>query len=244
MKKKILLIILTIFVGVLLADWDPGDDYKMHFPQLPDPTGWDVNITSPQMLADDWQCTETGPIRNIHFWGSSYSDIYGVEDNINIRIYSDIPNGPDGYSIPDQLLWERDFGQGEFTGRHYGTGLQGWYDPDPINPLIIPDDHNNFGQMNITNINDPFIQIENTIYWMSVSITLVQGSTELDGAKTSLDHFNDDAVYWDSINLKWTRLINPPAFDPPYDEHMDLAFVFYRRRTITGRTLVLHCFLS
>ncbi len=25
-----------------LADWDPSDGHKMHYPQLPDPVGWDV----------------------------------------------------------------------------------------------------------------------------------------------------------------------------------------------------------
>jgi hypothetical protein len=37
---------LAIFIGLVtalacrvLADWNPGDPHKMHFPQLPDPSG-------------------------------------------------------------------------------------------------------------------------------------------------------------------------------------------------------------
>ena len=29
------------------GDWAPGDTYKMHFPQLPNVNGWDVNATQP-----------------------------------------------------------------------------------------------------------------------------------------------------------------------------------------------------
>lgn len=36
-----------------LADWDITDGHKMHFPQLPDETGWAVNATQPLVLADD-----------------------------------------------------------------------------------------------------------------------------------------------------------------------------------------------
>ena len=63
------------------ADWDPGDPFKMHFPQLPDLTvdGLDV-MAGPALhplippggpferfLADDWQCTESGPVTGLHF---------------------------------------------------------------------------------------------------------------------------------------------------------------------------------
>ena len=49
------------------ADWDEGDDYKMHYPQMPDPTGWDICLVD-QWVADDFTCTESGPITDIHFW--------------------------------------------------------------------------------------------------------------------------------------------------------------------------------
>ena len=48
------------------ADWEPGMPFKMHYPQLPDPMGWDVKFTDPIVLADDWRCTQTGPVDDVH----------------------------------------------------------------------------------------------------------------------------------------------------------------------------------
>ena len=58
------------------ADWDRGDPFKMHYPQLPDPNGWDVTFVPeepgvPRMtLADDFKCMESGEITEVHFWVS------------------------------------------------------------------------------------------------------------------------------------------------------------------------------
>jgi hypothetical protein len=54
------------------AHWVPADGHKMHFPQLPDSAGWDVNQTPVEFmcLADDWMCSETGKVTDIHVWGS------------------------------------------------------------------------------------------------------------------------------------------------------------------------------
>jgi hypothetical protein len=65
LKKQLLLaFILFLFffnTTIVFGDWDPGDDFKMHFPQLPDPLGWDIVFypNSSWELADDWLCTET-----------------------------------------------------------------------------------------------------------------------------------------------------------------------------------------
>jgi len=41
----------------------------MHYPQLPDTDGWDVDATMPITVVDDWTCSETGWVKDIHFWG-------------------------------------------------------------------------------------------------------------------------------------------------------------------------------
>jgi len=96
----------TLFFAMLIvgaaavaaqADWNEGDLYKMHWPQLPDlgQNGMDVfcspgapeevvfdpmygNIILPaipqKMLADDFLCTAGGPITDIHLWGSWWED--------------------------------------------------------------------------------------------------------------------------------------------------------------------------
>ena len=74
MKKIITILTIVVMVSPVLADWDPGDDYKMHYPQLPDPYGWDVSFTNGP-LGDDWKCTQTGPVDDIHMWVSFRGDL-------------------------------------------------------------------------------------------------------------------------------------------------------------------------
>ena len=46
MRKSIaVLAVMAMVAPAAVADWDPGDGHKMHYPQLPDPNGWDVNFT-------------------------------------------------------------------------------------------------------------------------------------------------------------------------------------------------------
>jgi len=75
------------------CNWEPGDPHKMHYPQLPDTTGWDVNATWPVVLADDWRCTETGWIKDVHFWGSWRDGIQGYIQQFSLSIHEDIPAG-------------------------------------------------------------------------------------------------------------------------------------------------------
>lgn len=74
-KTLVTLIVAVCLIAPLAwADWIPSDGHKMHYPQLPDPSGWDVNAMVDQVfarkLADDWRCSESGPVKDIHFWGS------------------------------------------------------------------------------------------------------------------------------------------------------------------------------
>jgi len=75
------------------CNWQPGDPHKMHFAQLPDTTGWDVNATWPVVLADDWECSETGWVKDIHFWGSWRDGIQGEISQFVLSIHEDIPAG-------------------------------------------------------------------------------------------------------------------------------------------------------
>ena len=71
--RKLVVLASIVCAAALTAsasgDWVPGDGHKMHFPQLPDEDGWDVKA-SYLCLADDWECSEDGFVRDIHFWGS------------------------------------------------------------------------------------------------------------------------------------------------------------------------------
>ena len=167
--KKILIVFLCIFFSsaYAFADWDPGDGHKMHYPQLPDPNGWDV-YNFQTLLGDDWQCSSSGPVTDIHFWGSWQGDDPIRNDLLvfDISIWSNRPAGqiePPPFSTPEERLWQRTFSYPEFNVRGPQTGDQGWLEPPDV---FIRPDHNLFWQYNITNIQDPFIQQQGEIYWL------------------------------------------------------------------------------
>jgi len=66
------------------------------------------------------------------------------------------------------------------------------------------------------NISNPFTQIEGNIYWLNICINPIGV-----GWKSSLDTWNDTAVYWDNTYSRWMQLTTPE----PYNEYLDLAFV-------------------
>lgn len=212
------------------ADWDPGDPFKMHYPQLPDPNGWDIDVTT-DTVYDDFLCTQTGPIEDLHFWASWRGDLIGQIAWIDVSLHKDVPANIDlPYSHPDSLmysdpntLWFQRFLPGQFTQRPYGTGDQGWLAPSFTQPQWNRPDHQQFFQINIPRIDDPFIQEEGNIYWLGIHISVQDVGTEV-GWKTSLEHFNDDAVYWYTIlghpGPHWNELI-----DPMTGQSLDMAFV-------------------
>ena len=204
------------------CEWSTGDPHKMHFPQLPDLQGWDVDVTAANLLADDWKCSETGPVTDIHFWYSWQGDKVGIIDRVHASIYSNIPAGESatGYSIPGKLLWEGVFGPADCNLRHWATGDQGFI----MGGQGKPNDHKNIYQCNICNIPYPFIQQAGQIYWLVLSITIRDPVGTHIGWKTSLDHFEDDAVY--DAGGRWVELRDPRTMFS-----LDLAFV------ITGQVV-------
>ena len=256
-RKTVLAIVAICTVvlasGIARADWVPEDGHKMHFPQLPDPNGWDVNITADNMF-DDWKCSQSGPVDDIHFWASWKGDV-GVAgfDNadpnqfgaIRVQIWSDMPadcpDNPLEYSHPDLKLWEQYFSTTEttaplpdFTMREAGQGAQGWFDPQfpsTTDPLVIPDDHDLYYQINFTDIPNPFEQVEGTIYWLAIHAMPINVGPEL-GWKTADvtsypepytdNHFQDDGVFYYGT---WLELRNPDINSPSFGESLDLAFV-------------------
>jgi hypothetical protein len=222
------------------ADWIPNNpedplnstNHKMHYPQLADPFGRDVNAKIPLMLADDWQCSETGQVSGIHFWSSSRDDAaFSIED-VHVGIYGNLdvghPENPFPYSIPTaQPLWERHFGQGEFVlTPPIPTFMQGWYDPS-TGQDIWPD-HSNYYQVNIADIQDPlFIQHEGQVYWLALSLTVAGptgGQPEVGWTTSSVTPFMDRPVFRDLTvpGMVWT-----PAWGVPGESATgpDLAFV-------------------
>jgi len=210
-------LIVLASAGVAGADWVQGDPFKMHNPQLPDPNGWDVGWCW-TFLADDFQCTQSGPITDVHLWVSVQGDGTPVDiTGIHLSIHSDVPAGSGTPSHPGAIQWQQDFTPGQWTMNLYGTGDEGWL--APWYAISLQHDHVNFYQINITDIADPFVQEQGTIYWLDVQGHVSAVSAAV-GWKTSLNHWNDDAVWWDSDTQKWIGLE-----DPSSGQSLDMAFV-------------------
>ena len=217
--------VLAFSATTSLADWKEGDGHKMHFPQLPDEAGWDVNATKPVILADDWQCTETGPVTDIHFWGSWLGGIEGVITSFNLSIHEDIPADPPQipYSKPGATLWEKEIT--DFTAVPIDPpSMEGWY--DPYAGQFYVDDHEAYFQYNVRIPWDPleewFVQEEGKIYWLNISATVGPAEPQpVWGWKSSVNHWNDDAVWglWGELN--WIEMYEPTEFT----QSLDLSFV-------------------
>jgi hypothetical protein len=219
--------IIIFSATITMADWDPGDGNKMHFPQPPDEAGWDVYTSDMNSIGDDWMCSESGWVKEIHFWGSWYADDVGSIGSFRIGICADIPaNPPDNpYSRPGQLLWDKMIPMNMVTVRSLTSPTpQGWYTPSTGD--YIPDDHTQYFQYNIF-LPDTlwFWQEEGTIYWLVIFANT--SMNEFWGWKSSIENWNDNAVYWDPLFMSWYPMSEPPGFTDP----LDLAFV------INGDTL-------
>jgi hypothetical protein len=241
MRKRLLILVVTALVVAVTnvpsaADWNPEDGHKMHFPQLPDLNGIDVAFAPPLLLADDWQCSQSGPVEDIHFWFSARGDwldpaipLEQQISNIHLSIHSNIPD-PDGqgplYSMPGDLLWQRDFSAADVQIIRFVAGLQAWW--NPATGAYIPDDHQFIWLCNVTNIDIPFYQKEGEIYWLDVQM---EAAGELGWKSADLFsypepytgvHFEDDAV-WQIDPPAWGELRYPVG--PLEGQSMDLAFV-------------------
>ncbi|UCB52414.1 MAG: hypothetical protein JSV10_10610, partial [Candidatus Zixiibacteriota bacterium] len=183
-----------------LPDGGEWPNHKMHFPQLPDEIGWDVNATYPKILADDWQCSQTGPVTDIHFWGSwkdtdgdPWTDDAGHILYFIFSIHANIPADSDTpWSRPGELLWER-IDSTAITPIDPPT-LEGWYDPNTGRTFY--NDHVPYWRYDYVNIPAPFFQYQDSIYWLNISAVLEDTFYHW-GWKNSRDHFMDDAVYRD-----------------------------------------------
>ena len=211
------LALLVLAVPGVQAGVDSGSTQsdKMHFPQYPDPNGWDVNATCPMILADDFECTATGPITNVVFWGSWQDDLIGLIADIHLSFHDDDRTGP--FSKPGVLLWEWDTAIFEMEEVE-PPSPQGWFDPST--GMAVHPNHHRYFRFDVPIPEGiAFIQQQGTIYWLDLQFTVDRGTF---GVKTSLDHFEDRAVWGDTIipGFSWQELLDPDTGGP-----LDLAFI-------------------
>jgi len=227
--SALLVLALLSTAGMATADWRLEDGHKMHWPQLPDRDGWDVNCTMPLVLADDFLCTGTGPITGIHVWVSWQGDRPEPQlvQSIELSIHRDIPADPPQipFSKPQEPpLWRTNITE-RYTIRQMEPSLQGWY--DPMGGIVETNDHETWFLYNFSfSPEEAFEQIEGNIYWLNVAFLMAPEAMGMAGWKTSGSyHFLDDAVWrpYESQNPQedWQELRDP--LDPSIS--LDLAFV-------------------
>lgn len=161
------------------AHWKPADGHKMHWPQTPDPAGWAVNLNH-IAIADDFKCSHTGPITDIHFWIAWRDNILDEVLWWDVAIYSDGENGP------GQELWS--LAEASVTIQEENAAAQGWVElssePDPENPgdylydnTVKSAEANNStwrGLINISGIQNPFVQVKDRVYWIVIRAHLTR----------------------------------------------------------------------
>jgi hypothetical protein len=214
--------------------WLEGSSYKIHWPQLPDlsSAGMDV-VMYPEGVADDFLCTESGPIQGIHFWASFAGDCLpagGAESaSFSIKIYDDVPaTASESFSHPGKLLWSHVFNTGEYSVRIYGQAPQGWYDPNT--EIYQSNDNTTVYQYDFC-LDGSFEQQEGTVYWLEIESLhwFLEPAPPIPdyfmGWKTTdpQHHWNDDAV-WRDPQAGW-RPLEYPSGHTLAGKTVDLAFV-------------------
>ena len=206
--------------------------------------GWDVKDSRNSIvLADDFACTTTGPITDIHIWGSWLSNLHGAITNFWLGIYDDVPavtNFASGIVTPSHpgtnLLWQQSFLPTQFAENPYATGSELFYDPT-TQSVIGNDTQAYYYCFYPTN---PFVQqgqvSRPTNYWLAARAQLAPDQS-LYGWKTSLRAYNDAAV-WGTVGANglptgnWQSMTNSQTQQP-----INLAF----KLTTPTNTIPTNC---
>ncbi len=200
-------------------------------------TGIDVDATldqfggyPPQLLADDFLCTETEWITDIHIYGSWWRDRLpmGGETQVvfTLSLHPDIPAGVvEPWSIPGPPLWLRPFGPGEFGVDMVFQTPESYY--MPCTDIFTYQDHTMAWRYDFYLPKGELLQEgtpdEPVIYWLNVQAMPLNASDPdvRFGWKTSLDHWQDNAVFGignEPYDGPWLQIMNPLT------EITDLAF--------------------
>jgi hypothetical protein len=213
-----------------------------------------------KFLADDFLCTQTGPVTRIEVFASHLRDEpLDPDPMFNLAFYKDIPadQNPDGYSKPGELLWSE-----YLPPAHYDIVeeqvLEHFYDPNA--DQIIGQDTVVYRYTFLVPETVAFFQEEGNVYWLGVNhsydfdnsglvdesdLQYLWETDNLFGWKTTdLEHsWNDDAVYVDINTWMTDGRFAPPAGAPWRDMHyphehlwagesIDLAFNLYTQSQV------------
>ncbi len=178
--------------------------------QGPDSDGWDVAFSRagdpdpPLTLADDWQCTQSGPVNGISFWVSWQGDRLDADalTSLDLAIH-------EGGPVPGDPLWERTLSSGQFTITPEGVDDRGWFEPS-LN-VGTPNDHAQYFRVDIPDIENAFTQTAGEMYWLAVT-PHVEGGDEngpyLLGWASS-DEGDFAPAVWGDADTPWAPMMAP-----------------------------------
>jgi hypothetical protein len=97
--------LLSLFVAPAWADW-PNSVVKWGQPGTDDYGGasWIDDQNGAAICADDFLCTSTSPVIDIHFGGFSQTS---TPNQFRITFWSDVPKSPNDESHPGELLYDQ-----------------------------------------------------------------------------------------------------------------------------------------
>jgi hypothetical protein len=241
----------SILAGLLalalpaLADYPNTNTTKfVQWPAGYSSMAMDVCATSPYLVADDFSCTNAGPITDIHIWGAWQFDQMDSGATFELQIWTNVPATTNGTFItpshPGAWLWYATLGPGSYSAHPVFTNTE---------PFLFPGQGFSGGsqvlwQYNFypTNLFTQLGSITNpAVYWLGV-VVFPQISGFSFGWKTSTNHFSDYALYsqndggtWQLIGTATTTnyadmafaltttavATNPPAETPKYVQWPD-----------------------
>ncbi|GEM_PF-1540269 len=214
-----------------VEDYEIDIESNVKWSQLPDisPTGIDIKVDDGLILADDWLCTETSWLTDVHFWASWLNDEDWEIGNIHLSVHEDIPAGVVApYSMPGTEVWSYD--TIDFDAAVVATVDEPgefWWDPRMTDPsgfdqmvwqydIIIPG-------------SKAFLQTGSSgtkVYWLDIAVEKEGAPAYMLGWKTrdiNDGHFNDDAVWSEDGGISWNELTYP--YWHPYEgQSIDMAF--------------------
>jgi hypothetical protein len=185
----------------------------------------------PWLLADDFVCTNTGYITDIHIWGSWLND-QALPNTITfwVGIFTDGPtNATKTFSSPGNLIWSECFAPGQYSENYVSPSTE--YFLDPGTPSILGGDskvwYYCFYPTNPP-IQNGRVSAPKT-YWLAVFAQQPAGVPYYFGWKTTTGVQNDISVHglWTFGACPTALPTNGVAWTPTRDisgNPLDLAF--------------------
>jgi len=210
------------------------------------PPTWPTTI-----CADDFECTQTGPITSITLWASWYHDVLSggsaEKASFTLSIRQDIPanRSTTGYSMPGPVLWRKTFDRGQFTVEPVQTYVENYY--SPANGALELNHRATLYKYTFKiNAKDAFEQTGTSkspvVYWLAAQAELIHSpgttATRL-GWKSSTSHWNDAAVWVKAEepygSSTWNKLTYPQGHSQS-GRAVDLAFAIETEQAGAGVT--------